>query len=146
MHSLAPLPDFLGSRLDAVGFALLAGAVSYACWHFVQQRHPGQKFSRPTMFVVPLLVIAGAILADWMSGTLGSLPGPRLSSVVIARAAAFGGTALVIYGLLARATVLALMEAELREYEGAHDLCEADARAESVSPFPSEVVVTLSHG
>ncbi|MCX6952461.1 MAG: ATP-binding protein [Verrucomicrobia bacterium] len=138
--------SFLFYRLDAVGLALLAAVACYGCHWYVRRRHPRQSLSCTACVLAGGFVVGGALLAEWMGGTLGSPHEPLLPTLATARAIALGGTAFLIGVVLASSTLLALMRAEIRQHaDTERALQQAKTAADEASRAKSDVLAVMSH-
>ena len=138
MSSASQFESILHYRLDAVCLVLLAAFASYGCHLFLRHRNAGQDSSRATCGVIVVLALGGALLAEWIAASLDFPPATRATSLAIARAMALGGTAFLIGVLLASATLLALMRAEVRKHTAAErELRRARTTADAANRGPA---------
>src|SRR5215211_133967 len=101
-------------RADVIIITVLAIVACHVYRMYLRQHDAAQEFSAPTCFAVITVVLAGALLAEWIQWILG-YPAPANPAVVaLARAVMLGTTALIGAVLLITAARLARLRVDLR--------------------------------
>lgn len=142
------LPLTLHYRLDAVCLASLTAVACFLCrWHVRKQR-PTEAFPISTCALALGLICGGALLAEWATSLAneGSPAGSSLVVVAVLRLALLLGAASIAAVVLANATALTLMRAELREHSATErELLTAKSLAEDANRAKGEFLAVMSH-
>ena len=146
MSATLSVESLIAYRLDAVALAVLALGGCLGCRRLVQHRRADQNFCRATCWIVVLLVIAGALLAEWVQATLAFPAENRLAAVASARGFALAATAFLISLLIATATRVSLMQAEIRQHaDTERELQTAKVAADEANRAKGDFLAVMSH-
>lgn len=146
MPVASQLESFLHYRLDAVCLAVLVIATCYACRRLVNRRRAERHFSPLTCAMVALLVVVGALLAEWVAGAIDFPVETRVSSIAVARLIALGGVGFLVAVLLTSSTLLALMRAEIKQHAATEQLLQkAKTTADEANRAKSDFLAVMSH-
>ena len=146
MSALEILDAIARCRIDSAAFAIAMLLACRACAAHARRRHAAAEFSRATCGLVAGLVIVGTLLAEWPPAVLEFTPAQRVPGVFLIRAVVLAGATSVIAVLLASATLIARMKAEMRQHaDTARQLQAAKTAADEASRAKSNFLAVMSH-
>ena len=133
-------------RLDAVVFAAIALAACLRCQTYVRRRGEDGDFTFATCTLVAVLVVGGALAAEWAATVVAFSTTADRMLVAASRELALGSAALLVAVLLAGATRLALLRGELRRHaDNEQQLKAAKTAADAASHAKSNFLAVMSH-
>ena len=133
-------------RADAIGVILLSLLAGWHCLRLTRRRKAAHEFSWLTCATAVSGVVAGALLAEWITLVLGYPASTPVTTVMIARATVLGTTALTGAILLIAAVRVALLRAEIRAHaDTGRQLQQAKLEADEASRAKSDFLAVMSH-
>jgi len=140
------LGEFLRLRLDTVGFTVVSVAGAAYFRRAVRRHEAEADFSRATWPLLALLVVVGALLAEWAQHAIAFPASTPLVSRFSARLVMLGCTTMFGLVLLASSSLSAVMRAEIRRHATtAQQLERAKKAADDASRAKSDFLAVMSH-
>ncbi|MBI5771107.1 MAG: response regulator [Verrucomicrobia bacterium] len=146
MHATALIETILRYRLDAVALVAVTALACRLCCGYVRRRHAAAEFALSTCWMLVSLAVVGALLTEWLSAVFEVPESVRTAGLFTVRVLAFTGVGSVIAVLLASATLVARMRAEIREHaETTRQLQAAKTAADDANRAKSNFLAVMSH-